>query len=78
MLRIGVLLGGLAVLTASHPALAQTMSASEARTFVVGKLFTFNCFEGTKGSGRIYSDRCAGPSSPPARSTSRAKRSARP
>jgi len=56
MLRIGALLAGLTVLMVSHPALAQTMSASDARTFVVGKLFTFNCFEGTKGAGRIYSD----------------------
>ena len=56
MLRIGALLAGLAVLTASHPALAQTMTASEARSFVVGKLFTFNCFEGTKGAGRIQAD----------------------
>jgi hypothetical protein len=56
MLRIGVLLTGLTVFAASHPALAQTMSASEARSFVVGKLFTFNCFEGTKGAGRIHAD----------------------
>ncbi len=57
MLRIGALLAGIAVLAASSPALAQTtMTATEARSFVVGKLFTFNCFEGTKGSGRIYAD----------------------
>ena len=56
MLRIGALLTGLTVLTVSHPALAQTMTATEARSFVVGKLFTFNCFEGTKGAGRIHAD----------------------
>ena len=56
MLRIGALLAGLTVLTVSHPALAQTMTATEARSFVVGKLFTFNCFEGTKGAGRIHAD----------------------
>jgi hypothetical protein len=56
MLRFGALLAGLTILTVSHPALAQTMTASEARSFVVGKLFTFNCFEGTKGAGRIYAD----------------------
>ena len=78
MLRIGALLAGITVLTVSHPALAQTMTATEARSFVVGKLFTFNCFEGTKGAGRIHADgsvagtiqfrgrgRCAGRSSPP-------------
>ena len=32
------------------------MTATEARSFVVGKLFTFNCFEGTKGAGRIHAD----------------------
>ena len=32
------------------------MSAEEARAFVVGKLFTYNCFEGTKGAGRIHAD----------------------
>ncbi len=56
MLRIVALLAGLTVLTVSHPTLAQTMTASEARSFVVGKLFTFNCFEGTKGAGRIQAD----------------------
>jgi hypothetical protein len=56
MLRIGALLAGITVLTASSPALAQTMTATEARSFVVGKLFTFNCFEGTKGAGRIHAD----------------------
>jgi hypothetical protein len=56
MLRIGALLTGLTALMVSHPVLAQTLTASEARSFVVGKLFTFNCFEGTKGSGRIHAD----------------------
>ena len=56
MLRIGVLLTGLTSVVASQPALAQTMTAGEARSFVVGKLFTFNCFEGTKGAGRIQAD----------------------
>jgi hypothetical protein len=40
----------------SQTAVAQTMNATEARGFVVGKLFTFNCFEGTKGAGRIHAD----------------------
>jgi hypothetical protein len=56
MLRIGALLAGITVFAASSPALAQTMTATEARSFVVGKLFTFNCFEGTKGAGRIHAD----------------------
>jgi hypothetical protein len=56
MLRIGALLTGLTAFAASQPAVAQTMNADEARSFVVGKLFTFTCFEGTKGAGRIQAD----------------------
>src|SRR5471032_1187802 len=32
------------------------MSAEEARRFVIGKLFTYSCFEGTRGQGRILPD----------------------
>jgi hypothetical protein len=57
MLRIGTLLAGLTAVLASTSASAQTaMKAEEARAFVVGKLFAFNCFEGTKGVGRIHAD----------------------
>ena len=38
------------------PALAGTMSAEEARRFVAGKVFTFTCFDGTRGAGRILED----------------------
>lgn len=41
---------------AAVPAGAQQLSADEARTFVVGRAFSFTCFEGTSGSGRIYAD----------------------
>ena len=44
------------VWSAAFPAYSQEMKATEARRFVVGKLFTFTCFEGTKGAGRIYTD----------------------
>ena len=50
MLRYGALI---AAVFATFPANAQQMSASEARSFVVGKLFTYTCFEGTRGAGRI-------------------------
>ena len=53
MLRFGALVFGL---VAAFPAYSQEMKATEARRFVVGKLFTFTCFEGTKGAGRIYND----------------------
>jgi hypothetical protein len=43
-------------LLAAVPAIAGEMSADEARHFVVDKLFTYNCFEGTRGQGRILPD----------------------
>jgi len=41
-------------LLAAVPALAGNMGAEEARRFVVGNLFSFTCFEGTSGEGRVY------------------------
>ena len=32
------------------------MNADAARRFVSGKLFAFNCFDGSRGAGRIYGD----------------------
>ncbi len=43
-------------LLASVPAVAGEMSAEEARRFVIGKLFNYTCFEGTRGQGRVLSD----------------------
>jgi hypothetical protein len=43
-------------LLAAVPAVAGEMSVEEARRFVYGKLFSYECFEGTRGMGRIYSD----------------------
>ena len=53
LMRVVVLLAGLAWVL---PASAGEMSPSEARRFVVGKLFSFTCFEGTHGAGRIRAD----------------------
>ncbi len=50
MLRYGALL---VVAFAAVPANAQQMSAVEARHFVVGKHYSYQCFEGTRGAGRI-------------------------
>lgn len=38
------------------PALAGMMNADEARRFVGGKVFSFTCFDGTRGAGRILED----------------------
>ncbi len=49
---IGVLL----CTVAACPAFAAEMGANEARHFVIGKLFAFTCFDGTRGAGRIHGD----------------------
>jgi hypothetical protein len=51
MLRFGALIAVAAL--SAVPANAQQMNAREARAFVVGKMFTYQCFEGTRGAGRI-------------------------
>jgi hypothetical protein len=53
MLRAFVVLFGL---LAAVPALAGEMSADEARRFVVGNIFSYHCFEGTRGQGRVAAD----------------------
>jgi hypothetical protein len=52
----GFVLVAAATFLVSVPVKAQTLKADEARKFVAGKYFSFNCFEGTRGAGRIMSD----------------------
>ena len=54
MLRCIVLTVGL--LAALPAAVAGEMTADEARQFVIGKMFNYACFEGTRGQGRVNSD----------------------
>ncbi|HZL31406.1 MAG TPA: hypothetical protein VFC54_10155 [Pseudolabrys sp.] len=57
MLRVGAcLIGLLGALPAMSPVLAAEMTPEEARHFVVGKTFSYTCFEGTRGQGRVRSD----------------------
>ncbi len=53
MVRAFLVLVGL---LAAVPALAGELTPSEARRFIVGKMFYYNCFEGTRGTGRVYAD----------------------
>lgn len=46
---------GIGIFAASL-ALAEDLTPQQARAFVVGKLFSYTCFEGTAGSGRIFAD----------------------
>lgn len=41
---------------ATMPAGAGELKPEEARRFVVGKLFSYTCFDGTAGAGRIFAD----------------------
>lgn len=54
MIRSGFLV--IAVLLFASPASAESLTAKQARTFVAGKLFSYNCFDGTTGVGRINND----------------------
>jgi len=49
-------LGAVAAGSMIVPALAGMMNADEARKFVIGKVFTFTCFDGTRGAGRVLED----------------------
>jgi hypothetical protein len=53
VVRIAV---ALVAVAAAFPAVAETMNAEAARHFVAGKYFSFTCFEGSIGSGRISHD----------------------
>jgi len=45
-----------AAVLAAAPAIAGEMKPEEARAFIAGKLFSYTCFEGTRGAGRIHPD----------------------
>ena len=54
--RVAVVVFAALGFLASAPAYSEQLKPEEARRFIAGKLFAFNCFEGTRGAGRIYSD----------------------
>jgi len=45
-----------ATLVWAIPAKAEELRAAEARQFIAGKHFSYTCFDGTTGNGRIYAD----------------------
>ena len=51
-----IVFGALLVSAIVVSAKAENMNADEARKFIAGKMFAFNCFDGTKGIGRILDD----------------------
>jgi len=54
MLRLAVVCACL--LLGAVSAFAEDLAPEQARAFVVGKLFSYTCFDGTAGIGRIFSD----------------------
>ena len=59
MLRRVVVVGACVLgagIFATSLALAEDLNPEQARAFVVGKLFSYTCFEGTAGNGRIFAD----------------------
>jgi hypothetical protein len=46
----------MALVASTGPVFADEMKADEARHFVIGKLFSYTCFEGTRGAGRVFAD----------------------
>jgi hypothetical protein len=43
-------------LLATEPAFAEYLNADAAQRFVVGRMFSYTCFDGTRGAGRILGD----------------------
>jgi hypothetical protein len=54
LLRVAVVL--CACILGAVSAIAEELGPEQARSFVVGKLFTYTCFDGTAGMGRIFAD----------------------
>ena len=55
--RFATMLAASAVgIFAAWPAVAGEMRTDEAKRFIAGKLYSFRCFEGTAGAGRIQHD----------------------
>jgi len=55
-LATGVVSGALFGAAVLAPAAAAEMKPEEAKRFIAGKLFSYSCFDGTRGAGRIQAD----------------------
>ena len=57
LMRFAIMIAALAAgVLATWPAGAGEMRTDEAKRFIAGKLYSFRCFEGTAGAGRIQHD----------------------
>lgn len=50
------LAAAVAIWAGASPAVAENLNADEARRFIAGRQFSYQCFEGTSGRGRIHAD----------------------
>src|SRR5215470_19348949 len=55
-LAAGLTGGALLGASVLAPAAAAEMKPEEAKRFIAGKLFSYTCFDGTRGAGRIQAD----------------------
>jgi hypothetical protein len=55
-LATGLASGALFGTSLLTPVAAAEMKPEEARRFIAGKLFSYTCFDGTRGAGRIHAD----------------------
>ena len=55
-LAAGLVSGAVIGVSLLAPATAAEMKPEEAKRFIAGKLFSYTCFDGTKGAGRIHAD----------------------
>jgi hypothetical protein len=53
LLRVAIVC---AFVVGAASAVAEELAPEQARAFVVGKLFSYTCFDGTVGMGRVFSD----------------------
>jgi hypothetical protein len=53
MLRVAIVC---ALVLGAASAVAEELNPEQAKAFVVGKLFSYTCFDGTVGMGRIFPD----------------------
>jgi hypothetical protein len=54
--RVAVACACIMAAMGASPAFAQELAPEQARAFIAGKLFVYNCFDGTTGMGRIFAD----------------------
>lgn len=56
LVRVGVVSACILGLFGIGVATAEDLNPEQARAFVVGKLFSYTCFDGTAGQGRVFPD----------------------